>query len=72
MDPNMNNHQIAQNNFNIHNENDFLIHHTTTMFQEEDLGNEFLFKKIIMRFRFKQPSISIAETLSIIKVQLFF
>ncbi len=70
MDPNMNNHQIAQNNFNIHNENDFLIHHTTTMFQEEDLGNEF--KKIIMRFRFKQPSISIAETLSIIKVQLFF
>jgi hypothetical protein len=44
MDPTMNNHQIAQNNFNIHNENDFLIHHTTTMFQEEDLGKNFLFK----------------------------
>jgi hypothetical protein len=38
MNPTINNQHTAQNNINIHNENDFLIHHSTNMFQEEDLG----------------------------------
>lgn len=38
MDPTINNQHTAQNNINGHNENDFLLHHTTNMFQEEDLG----------------------------------
>ena len=54
MDPTMNNHHIAQNNFNIHNENDFLLHHTTNMFQEEDLGKG---EKILFFTKIKFPTL---------------